>query len=603
TAAVIGRNFDVDVLARAAGTPEDDIVDVLDAASRAALVFELADEPGQYGFSHALVQHMLYDDLGLSRRARTHLKVAEAIEGLSGTRSDSRNGELARHWANAPQPANLAKAVEASRRAADAALSALAPADALRHYSHAVDLLARSAEPDPLLAIDLNVGLGTAQRQTGDPAYRATLLGASRQAADRADAGRLASAALAYSQANLFSDGAKFDVERVQTLELALDHLSSHDPRRARLLATLCTELTYVSPLSRRQALADEAVAVAEAAGDDATIVWVLNHVLYSLRVPQLFARSLASSADALTRAERIDDPVLVFWSAQLRAGVAACAGDIVEMDRCLAIVALLAERLAQPTLTWIHLFVSAERAQIAGDGELTAQLARAARQVGRDIYEPEADLFYSSQIGAVSFQQGRFGRLIPVLEETSSDVPLMAEVIASLLALAHVEAGQLDEAGRLLARFAATGFELPLAPTWLTVMVHYAEVAFVCRDRRNGAPLLDRLAPFGEQVSNGGLKSEGPVIHYLGGLATVLGSFDRADIYFAQAAAMNERMKAKFFAARTNLWWGQMLAERNGSGDAERARALLAEARVCAATNGYVNVERRAASALDQMV
>ena len=31
-------------------------------------------------------------------------------------------------------------------------------------------------DPDPVLALDLVIGLGTAQRQTGDPAFRDTLL-------------------------------------------------------------------------------------------------------------------------------------------------------------------------------------------------------------------------------------------------------------------------------------------------------------------------------------------------------------------------------------------------------------------------------------------
>ena len=45
-AAVIGRDFDLDLLARATKTSEDDLLDILDAAAAAALVRELADTPG-----------------------------------------------------------------------------------------------------------------------------------------------------------------------------------------------------------------------------------------------------------------------------------------------------------------------------------------------------------------------------------------------------------------------------------------------------------------------------------------------------------------------------------------------------------------------------
>jgi hypothetical protein len=41
------------------------------------------------------------------------------------------------------------------------------------------------------------------------------------------------------------------------------------------------------------------------------------------------------------------------------------------------------------------------------------------------------------------------------------------------------------------------------------------------------------------------------------------------------------------------------MLAERNAAGDADKARVLLSKAEFVANANGYENVERRAAEAL----
>ena len=99
-ASVIGRDFDLDLLARATETSEDDLLDILDAAASAALVREVADT-GRYSFAHALIQHTLFQDLGPNRRAQTHRKVAEALEDLYGSRSGTRAGELVRHWLNA----------------------------------------------------------------------------------------------------------------------------------------------------------------------------------------------------------------------------------------------------------------------------------------------------------------------------------------------------------------------------------------------------------------------------------------------------------------------------------------------------------------------
>ena len=157
-AAVIGRDFDLDLLGRATKTTQDELLDILDAATTASLVRELADTPGHYGFAHALIQHTLYEDLGLTRRARAHRLIGEALEELCGDRPGRRASELARHWVSATQPIDLTKAISYSRLAGDTALRALAPADALRHYAQALDLYPHATDPDPVLCSTLPSG-------------------------------------------------------------------------------------------------------------------------------------------------------------------------------------------------------------------------------------------------------------------------------------------------------------------------------------------------------------------------------------------------------------------------------------------------------------
>ena len=144
-ASVIGRDFDLDLLARATQTDQDDLLDILDAAAVVALIREVADT-GRYAFAHALIGHTLYEDLGPNRRARAHRQVAEALEDLCGDRPGARVSELARHWV-AAQPIDLEKAILYSRQAGDAALAALAPADALRHYAQALHLYPGAQPP------------------------------------------------------------------------------------------------------------------------------------------------------------------------------------------------------------------------------------------------------------------------------------------------------------------------------------------------------------------------------------------------------------------------------------------------------------------------
>jgi len=597
-ASVIGRDFDLDLLARATKASEDDLLDILDAAASAALVREVADS-GRYSFAHALIQQTLYEDLGHNRRARSHRQVAEALEDLCGDRPGERVGELARHWTCATQPLDLAKAIGYSKRAGDAALGALAPGDALRYYAQALDLYHQVADHDPVLGIDLAIGLGTAQRQTGDAASRETLLTAARQAADLGDTNRLVAAALANDRGYTSNNNAT-DTDKVEVLEIALDRLPFDHHDRALVLATLCSELSYGSTLERRKALADEALVIAESSGDDATIARVVNQVLFPLLVPSMFEQQLTWTADALARAERVGDPVLLFLMAHSRATAVFLAGDIDEMDRCIEIMCALAEKLDQPILSWTNTFNLAKRAQIAGDTELAEQLATRALQIGTDCGQPDAALFFGGQLMVVSAQRGTMGELIPLIEEMIDEAVATPGVFTAALALAHAEANHAEDVRHMLEEFAAADFDLPGDQAWITGMFCYAEAAVHCGDPKYAEPIFDRLAPWAEQsVASGSVTASGLVSQSLGGLATVLRRYDEADAYFVKSAAMSARMNAKFFVAVTDLLWGSMLAERKAEGDSEKALDLLMKAQAAAAAHGYANVERRAAAAL----
>jgi class 3 adenylate cyclase len=596
-AAVIGRDFDLGVLARATRTSEDEVLDILDGAAAVALVRELANAPGRYNFAHALIQHTLYEDLGPTRRARAHRHVAEALEDVCGDRPGDRVGELARHWFSAIQPIDLTKAMDYSRQAGDAALRALAPADALHYYAQALDLYSQATDPDLVLGIDLAIGLGTAQRQTGDPAFRDTLLDAAHRAADLGDTDRLVAAALANDR-GFFSAFGVIDAEKVAILEAALDGLRASDAHRPLALANLCEELAWRTQLERRCALADEAIALAEASGDDVTRVRVLNHVTLPLLVPALLDQSLERTAQSVALAERVGDPALLFWAATMRRIAAACACDIEELDRCFGIAGSQAERLDQPTLNWLQTFSRATRALVAGDADLAEQLATEALQIGTESGEPDAAGIFGPQLMGVAFERGTMGEFVAIIEQSAIENPGVPSFVAAL-ALAEVEGGDTDAARHLLEEFASIDFELPSDFVWLTGMACYAEAAIECRDPKYAEPMFERLFPSSGRLVYDAVTATGPVDQFLGGLATVIGRYDEANAYFAQCSSFCDRVGAKFYAVRTDLSWGRMLAERQAPGDIEKARDLLTKAHTAAAAYGYLTVERRSADAL----
>ena len=604
-AAVIGRDFDLDVLERATRVHVDSLLDILESAATSSLVQEVDAAPGRYNFCHALVQRTIYEDLGSTRRARTHEHVALALEDFCGDHPGTRVGELAHHWINATPPANIPQGhlllTPGGRRR---------PAARWPRTTRSVttplpsNCASRPARPDPVLLLDLAIGLGTSQRQTGDPSFRITLLDAARRAARIGDVDRLVAACLANDRGFYSAVGAT-DREKVETLEMALELLPADHPDRALVLATLCSELAHGSPLDRRRALAEEAIAIAEATGDDAVMVRVLNHLHVPLQVPSMLEVTQARAAEGLVRAERIGDPVLLFWAAQWRSEAAARTGDLDEMDRCIAIhgaMAAAAEPAGLRLGTPVQCAPSGHRSPGTRiwPSSTPPRRSRSAPTAG----QPDAAVIFGAQFNIVSGQRGTQSELIPLIEKMASETPDIPRMFfMSLLAKAHVEGDRVDRAAELLEEFAAAGFQLPLDQMWLTGMVDFAEAAIECRDaaacrcpvraaRALGGPAA-RHRGFGPRP--GQPLPRGP------GHGHRSSSTGRTPTS-TQAAAISQRMGAKFFAARTDLLWGKMLAERRAPGDSAKARTLLTKAQAIAAANGYGNVERRAAEALQRL-
>ena len=204
--------------------------------------------------------------------------------------------ELARHWMAATRPSDATKALYYARRAGDAALAAYAPLDAITWYSQALDLLDRQVLVDEPERCALLVGLGTAQRQAGQPEYRQTLLDAAGSAQGLGDIDLLVAAALAGTQGTaLIAEG---DDDQRRVLRTALDAVS--DPAsEARLLAAL-VEVTDARDWEARRDLAGEAMALAKDLSDRSTVLDVVNRCYLARVQPE-------SSAERL-RGDRTDN-------------------------------------------------------------------------------------------------------------------------------------------------------------------------------------------------------------------------------------------------------------------------------------------------------
>ena len=299
-ASVIGRDFDLDLLARATGMRRGRTARRPRGRGRRRTGARAARRP-------RAVQLRPRPHPAHALRGPGPHPPGERTAGWPRPWRSSAGTIPGRGWANWPatgshatQPIDLAKAVGYSRQAGDAALAALAPADALRYYAQALELPHRADDPDPVLVLDLAIGLGTAQRQTGDPAFRDTLLDAARRASDLGDTERLAAAALANDR-GWYSSVGVIDAEKVAVLELALEHrLPADDPRTGAAAGQSLLRAHLRKPSRTPAGAGRRGGGHRRRPGDDAVLVRVLNHVCYPLYVPHMLDELLVRTADAL---------------------------------------------------------------------------------------------------------------------------------------------------------------------------------------------------------------------------------------------------------------------------------------------------------------
>jgi tetratricopeptide (TPR) repeat protein/predicted Ser/Thr protein kinase len=140
-AAVVGREFDLDLLEGFADTPENDLLDAIDEARQAQLLDEAVGKPGRYSFHHALIRNALYDSMASTRRVRIHRRVAEALEKLSAQWAEPPLADLAYHFTQAASAAVADRAADYATRAADRMAAALAHEEAARFYDYALRAL------------------------------------------------------------------------------------------------------------------------------------------------------------------------------------------------------------------------------------------------------------------------------------------------------------------------------------------------------------------------------------------------------------------------------------------------------------------------------
>jgi ATP/maltotriose-dependent transcriptional regulator MalT len=165
-AAVIGQEFDFDLLRRVTGSEDADLVGALRASIDAQLIVERADQHGseRYSFRHALTRESVLLDLLKRERRRVHAIVGEAIESGGGGDATAHAEELAYHF---DEGGDRERAFRYRDLAARESYRLFAFARASRHLERAVEL---AGDDEPALG-DLQLRLADAAELAAMPRH------------------------------------------------------------------------------------------------------------------------------------------------------------------------------------------------------------------------------------------------------------------------------------------------------------------------------------------------------------------------------------------------------------------------------------------------
>ncbi len=310
----------------------------LSAAMREAVEAQIVEalDSGRFGFRHALLREVLYDDLLPGERAELHLALARALEGM---RADGEAAWLAtgiahHYYSAGDQP----RALKAALDAADSVRSLHAYGEAASLLDRALELWPRVDDPELVTGIDeaelLSRG-GRLHYLAGEDAVGAALYERAVEViGDDADPERLASLLRALATCQWFLGQAERSRETQRRgLELLADRADS--PARARLLAQQVRFLLLQGRFREVCEAAPEALEAAERLGLDSELSGVLNRLGCALMALGREVEGSERLEEAIVVAERTgfsDDLATVYLNyadALHLAGYAAEARDI----------------------------------------------------------------------------------------------------------------------------------------------------------------------------------------------------------------------------------------------------------------------------------
>jgi hypothetical protein len=473
-----------------------------------------------------------------ARRARLHRRLGEALAARGAPA-----GAVAHHLLAATPLAEVDLTLSWAQRAAEAAVAALA-------YDDAAGVLRRALPQarSPAWRARLLARLGDALDRDGRREdARAAFAEAAVDARAAGDGEALAAAALGFK--GLAVTVTRPDPEAVALLEDALRAIGeAHPVLRARLQAALALE-SYYDDVDRARRLAAEAVDVARAAGDPATLAHTLSAQHLALWTGDHAHDRLGVATEMARVARAAGDRVALLQARNWRVVDLFDLGRIEAVLDEIALYEREATELHLPRFEWYVPLWRAAIATLRGHWDAAEELSREAHQHAAAAGDPNAASFRMIQRAWMLLEQRRFAEVdIAAIERAARESPTGRGAWIGWLACISHERGDLDAARRWYDELAADDFaHVPRDANWHAIC-EAAEATALLGTGDELHTMRQLLAPYEHltPVLGRGIASHGPVAYYLGRLAAAAGDTAEAARQFQASRDWCDRVGAR---------------------------------------------------------
>jgi hypothetical protein len=561
-AAVIGRDFNLATLRAVAGVEEEPLLAAIEEAVRIG-VLEERSQPGRvlYRFAHAFFRQTLYEEMIAPRRLRLHQVVARALEEQYGSRRQEHAGELAEHFAQSTDPADLAKAVEYGELAAQRAMAVYAYAEAASHLERCLAVQEVLDPDDRAKKCALLLAFGEALIPAGEPLRAvdqvaeeafslAQALGASEKACRACD----------LATRGLYGYGGVWIYE-TQSFRLWAERYGAQarDGTADRVKADIDIANTLVADerWARGWLVLEGALNLARSLADRETILAVVarqtappylsKHQPAKLHLAEEFFGQSRDGVSVQTLTRFLAGCCWVFSDWGLRTSAEQSIDELRS----------LAERTRNPVAFWLARLHQTSMDAIDGKLELAVAAAEALTEQAAEMGSPRLD----RQNVAAFRPRLLLGRTEEALASMAAeDAVQVRQPPFKALALAHL--GRHQESRQLIWQLLEAdrqddedGFTLDYSSE-----VKLLEAAVICGDREAMGRLSDSLA--GLAHLSIGRDACTCIARHLGASAAFLGKPDKARAYYDQALDACEAIRFRPEIALTHLQLAELLLE-----------------------------------------